>query len=420
MKQRLESYKVTLKIKNLKIEAFMEGFLRGAVLRYFPQKAPIFLLEISCEKDLKQISFLKKIHPLSEVIVVFKLPQVKLMRRALDRGAFHVFQVPLQREEFLLVLNRIESWWEFQKESCLWRGRGVLSQKIKKQISCLKDEKGPLLIEGESGAGKEIVAQLLSSPHKPFVCVNVAGLSESLFESQMFGYKKGAFTGADRDHEGLVLKAHRGDLFLDEIEALSLSSQAKLLRFLENQEVRAIGSSKVQKVECRILAATNECLTQKVKKGEFRADLLWRLRCKTIELPPLRDRKEDIESLVELFFSQDTKKRKKTLSKEALLCLKEYNWPGNVRELKKVSENLLCYTLLPVIEREDVEPFLYPYNSFSGPSSYQNLNSMVKEYEKEVIRSCVYKYKALDEVQRVLGLSRATLYKKLKYYKIIY
>ena len=286
----------------------------------------------------------------------------------------------------------------------------------------MKDETGPVLIEGESGTGKEVVAQLLSSHKKAFVCINVASLSDTLFESQMFGYKKGSFTGAHKDYEGLVLKARGGDLFLDEMEALSLSSQAKLLRFLETGEFRALGSSKTQKVDCRILASTNECLTEKVKKGEFRADLLWRLRAKTIKLPLLRERKEDIEELAIYFFSQDPRKRKKTFTKEALLCLKEYNWPGNIRELKKVSENLLSQTALPILDREDVEPFLHSYDTFSTSflSSYESLSSKVKEYEKELIKSCFYKHQDLKKVQKVLGLSRASLYKKLKCYKIKY
>ena len=188
-----ESLSVKENSSFLELQSFLDDTLKSAFLRHSPQRAPIFLLEITEKKDLDHIERLKNKHPLSQVLVVFSSSHVSLMRQALKRGAFYVFQKPLHTEEFLLALKRIEFWWDLQKEDCLWRGKSPLSQKVKKEISFLKEEKGPFLIEGESGTGKDVVAHLLCFSHRPFLCVNMATLNENLFESQMFGFKKGAF-----------------------------------------------------------------------------------------------------------------------------------------------------------------------------------------------------------------------------------
>ena len=410
-------YKLSLKGCAPKIKEFLKETPQWTLQA--PELSPhAFLVEVKQPEDLSTVCRLKKQYKRAEIIVFSPLCHNPLMRRALDRGAFYALEAPIRKKEFLFLLKKLEDWWLFQQTNTLWVGNSLASQRIKKEICLLKNEPGPLLIEGESGTGKDIVAQLLSSPDRPFVCVNMASLPENLFESQMFGHEKGAFTGAHHHHKGFIESAKNGDLFLDEIEALSLSSQAKLLRFLENQEIQILGKATTKKIHCRVIVATNESLEEKVRRKEFREDLLWRLKSKVLHLPPLRQRKEDILPLIKFFISQDKAERKKTLTPQALLCLKEYAWPGNIRELKKVTENLLCRCALPLIEKQDVEPFLCSYAP-SAPK-IEGLSLMLKEYEKDIITKCLHEHKSVTKTQKILGLSRSALYKKIKSYSIDY
>ena len=242
-----------------------------------------------------------------------------------------------------------------------WVGESAASQSIRRQIAQLKNEAGPILIEGESGTGKEVTAQLLHAqqPGNPFVAINVASVPELLFESEFFGHVKGAFTGADQNKMGLAEAASGGDLFLDEVEALSPALQAKLLRFLETGEVRRVGAKESIHVKTRVIAASNRNLNTLVAEGKFREDLLWRLSGKKILLPPLRERPEDIDELAKHFLSLD-KYRKKEIVDDAMHVLRSYQWPGNVRELKRVCEQLLLSSPLPLVRKDDVLAVIRP------------------------------------------------------------
>jgi transcriptional regulator with PAS, ATPase and Fis domain len=248
----------------------------------------------------------------------------------------------------------------------------------------------------------------------------MAGLSESLFESEFFGHIRGAFTGADQNRMGLAEAAHGGDLFLDEIEALPLSNQAKLLRFLESGEVRRLGSRDSIHVSVRVIAATNQNLQEMVQKGQFREDLLYRINGKKIRLAPLRERKGDVSALAQHFLSLD-QRRSKTISAEALFLLEEHVWPGNVRELKRFCEQLVIHAPLPIIRSEDVRQFMAPQIVSDDGFRFdfgQGLGPLVEAFETKAIQKCLEQTNDVDEAARVLQVSRSNLYKKIKDLKI--
>lgn len=380
-------------------------------------------------EGLEVIQKLKLEQPFIEAIAMSGDLDIENMEKGLKAGASRFLAKPIQPEELQLNLDKIEELWLLRGaiqrgtiKSTPWLGQSLASQKVQEQVAAFKGEEGPFLIEGESGTGKEVVAQLLHSQRadRPFVAVNVASIPENLFESELFGHVKGAFTGADQNKMGLIEAAHGGDLFLDEIEAMPLPQQAKLLRFLESGEIRRVGAKESVIIKARVIAATNRPLKDLVAEKKFREDLLWRLSGKKIALPPLRERKDDISILANTFLNSDNR-RKRELTDEGLVALQNYDWPGNVRELKRVCEQLLVACPLPVVRREDVARVVQPY-SFVGQSTpidfSLGLTRIVNEYEAHVITKCLEQYQDIDEVARHLDMSRSNLYKKIKDHNI--
>jgi len=358
-----------------------------------------------------------------------------LMESCLKSGAQRFLAKPLTPEEILLVLEKIEALWDLRsfdatanRNSTRWVGNSEPSQKIKKRVAELRGETNPVLIEGETGCGKEVIARLLHEQEgeRPFIAVNIASIPEHLFESEMFGHMKGAFTGADQNKIGLAEAAHGGDLFLDEIEALPLTQQVKLLRFLESGEIRRVGSKESSHVKTRVIVASNKSLDKMVAAGEFREDLLYRLSSQKIKLPPLRERREDIDELAKHFLEAERPRRNKSFTDDGLSALQKYNWPGNVRELKRVCEQLSLTSPLPVIRAEDVTMWVTPSVASGGTAvpSYtiidfdRGLNLLVEDFEAHVIRTCLKQVKDVEEAGKILKVSRSNLYKKIKDYKI--
>lgn len=365
-------------------------------------------------------------HAHLEVIAMSGNLDRQLMEQCLKAGASRFLAKPLSLDEVVLTLDKIEALFLMQSATARantpnarWVGSSQASQSVQRQIAQLRNEDGPILIEGESGTGKEVTAQLIHAQEKgtPFVVINVASVPENLFESEFFGHVKGAFTGADQNKMGLAEAAQGGDLFLDEIEALSLPLQAKLLRFLETGEVRRVGGKETVTVQTRVIAATNRNLNQMVADGKFREDLLWRLNGKKILLPPLRDRKDDIQELALHFIGRD-KARKKEIGPDALEILQNYPWPGNVRELRRVCEQLMLTAPLPVLRKEDVLQVIRPVAQNMGAQANVDLSrglvDLVNEYEAQLIQKALDQQNDIDEVARLLKISRSSLYKKIK------
>lgn len=377
-------------------------------------------------EGVKVIENLRKADPHLDIVAISGDLDRDLMEKCLKAGASRFLAKPLNKDEFLITLDKIEAHLLLHAASnrsgyshLKWIGTGAASDKVRRQIAELKGEDGPILIEGESGTGKEVVAHLLHSQadRELLVNINVAAIPENLFESEFFGHTKGAFTGADQNKMGLAEAAHGGDLFLDEIEALTLPHQAKLLRFLENGEIRRLGANAGIKVQTRVIAATNKSLEEMVREKLFREDLLWRLKGKKIKLPALRERPEDIGVLCQHFFSMD-KARNKELSDEALNLMQHYSWPGNVRELKRVCEQLIVSSPLPIIRAEDVLPLIQPHAAGAVPSGSldysRGLATLINDFEAHVLEQCLEKVRDIDHAAKLLKISRSSLYKKLK------
>jgi transcriptional regulator with PAS, ATPase and Fis domain len=282
-----------------------------------------------------------------------------------------------------------------------------------------------VLIKGETGTGKELFANAIqresSRADKPFICLNCAALSESLIESELFGHKKGAFTGAATNKTGLFEAADGGTVFLDEINSLPLSIQAKLLRFLESGECLAVGDTKVYQVNVRIIAATNADLNKQVKAGEFRRDLYYRLDVVPLELPPLARRLEDIEHLIKHFMAMVADKHSidpPKFSKSALAVLKQYPWPGNIRELRNLCERLSILLAGSVVVEAEHLPseFFSKHNvreleSFTLPDEGVNLESL----EKDLIQQALDRANGnRSKAAKLLGLSRDTLLYRMR------
>lgn len=381
-------------------------------------------------EGLDTLRTLRHIHPTMELIAMSGDLDRSLMEQGLKAGASRFLAKPIGRDELQLTLEKIEALVELRSahlatKPIRWIGSGAESQAILKKIAALKGERGPVLIEGESGTGKEVAALLIhqqDGANRPFVTVNLGAVPETVFESEFFGHVRGAFTGADQNKPGLIELASGGDLFLDEIEALPISSQAKLLRFLESGEVRRVGGRDTIKAPVRVIAATNRNLTQMVQDKEFREDLLWRLQGKHLVLPPLRNRTEDIGELARAFLAMESPRRNKSLAEDALRALREHAWPGNVRELKRICEQLSLYSPLPIVRADDVQHVLPTTPSAFSMGSFNltlGLAELVARFEAQVIRAAL-KASAddADRASELIGISRSSLYKKLKDYGV--
>ncbi|HPI39572.1 MAG TPA: sigma-54 dependent transcriptional regulator [Pseudobdellovibrionaceae bacterium] len=386
--------------------------------------------EMSKTQGPSIIKKLSQAHPQLEIVAMSGDLNRELMETCLKAGAQKFLGKPLHPEEVLLTLEKIEALWLLRNyettslERVKLIGKGNVTELLIKEISALRGEGNPVLIEGETGTGKEVVARLLNQQEgsRPFITVNVSSIPENLFESEMFGHVKGAFTGADQNKIGLIEAANGGDLFLDEIEALPSSMQAKLLRFLELGELRKVGAKENQFVKVRIISATNRSLEDMVSKGEFREDLLYRIKGKKITIPPLRSRIEDIPLLGQHFLESERPRKNKSFTPDGLEALQNYTWPGNIRELKRVCEQLNLVSPLPIIRKEDVMALISPsINSGSqttqgAPDFSVGLNKLVEAYEATLIRQCLKQNADMDKACEMLKISRSNLYKKIKDY----
>jgi len=299
-------------------------------------------------------------------------------------------------------------------------GRSPQMQQVFELIARIAQTGITVIIEGESGTGKELVARAIhqasSRARRPFVAVNCGALPENLLESELFGHVRGAFTGAVSNNPGLFEQANGGTIFLDEIGEMSPALQVKLLRFLQDGEIKRVGSNAVLKLDVRVLAATNRHLQTLVHDGKFRSDLYYRLNVIGIKLPPLRQRPEDIEILAAHFARKFAGRMRKTIAAllpEVLLRLRQYAWPGNVRELENVMERAVALTGNTTLEVADLPAHLREAASSTGSAARLPLREIERQYILDIVNACNDNY---DEAAKVLGIGRTTLWRKLKNY----
>lgn len=307
------------------------------------------------------LSRIQGILPDTPVVVVSAYSTIENAVRAVKLGAFDFLPKPFDPESVQLILAKLEQDLVFRarcealKHSLLgqdWylgniNGQSAAIGRLHSWILRVRHTRASVLIEGESGTGKELVARAIHADQGPFVAVNMAAIADELADSELFGHRRGAFTGATQDRKGLLLEANGGTLFLDEVNSMSPMIQAKLLRVLQERRVRSVGADREQEVDFRIISATNEKLEKRVQDGGFRRDLYHRLRVLGTTLPPLRERTEDIPLLAQKFmqhYSRAHGKRLRTIGPDALFYLQHLEWPGNVRELENLIEAavILC------------------------------------------------------------------------------
>jgi len=352
--------------------------------------------------------------------------------RAPKLGAFDFVEKPLSLEKTILVVRNALEYLRLEKENRRLRaeleerqqilGSSVPMKALRQQIALTAPTNGRVLIYGESGTGKELVAKALhahsSRSAMPFVEVNCAAIPEELIESEMFGHRKGSFTGASEDKVGKFQKADGGTLFLDEVGDMSSKTQSKVLRVLEEQRFEPLGSNQSVRVDVRVLAATNKKIEDEIAKNAFREDLFYRLNVIPFYVPALRERTEDIPILAAHFlrrFSEEYGKKGKEFSPAATEVLLAYPWPGNVRELKNLVERLVIMCPSPRIEPHHLPPELFRGASKSPQKPYESLQEARSAYEREfVLRKLEENRWNMTKAAASLGLERSHLYRKMR------
>jgi len=376
------------------------------------------------------------------IVIVTAYGTMDFTISAMEKGAVDYITKPFSFEDIEKVLKKVlsSSTQEIEEKPMEDEivGTSRKMQEVFKLIGRIAKSDITVLITGESGTGKELVAKAIhkysNRKDKPFVAVNCAALPPNLLEAELFGYEKGAFTGATSTKKGLFEQANGGTLFLDEIGELAPELQAKLLRVLQEKEIRRVGGNKTVKIDVRILAATNRNLEEEVRKGKFREDLFFRLNVVTVEIPPLRERREDIVPLALHFikkFSREFKLPVKELTPEAVEWLVNYDFPGNVRELENMILRAMVVSPVDVIDVSDLKPSAVVPSSPSFEEAIRsfvvdiftveqkeknNLYDLVVKAAEKILISEVLKFCNFNQVKaaKVLGIHRNTLRKKIK------
>jgi DNA-binding NtrC family response regulator len=388
---------------------------------------------------IQLLSAVKHKYPHIEFIVMTGYGTVKTAVEAMQLGAAHYIQKPLDPEELnLLILRAIEKKQLEEKVDRLraelrgkYRfenviGRSGVMQTVHEKMAAACGNRATVLITGESGTGKELVARGIhynSFKHDaPFVAVNCGALPKELIESELFGYKKGAFTGATGDSEGLFRAANGGTIFLDEIMEMSPELQVKLMRVLQERTIRHLGETREYPIDVRVIAATNKPITEALESGAVRKDLYYRLSVITIHIPSLRDRAEDIPLLVEHFLKKHQKNYANVVTgveSPAMDALMKYAWPGNVRELENLVEMLLAYGKSALIRIADLPERILDVAPHKRSAMLGDEVYTLKQAERQLVINALAKSKGNKSLAaQMLGISRKSLYKKLLDYGI--
>lgn len=398
------------------------------------QVFPIIIIEAF--QDLahvkNQITMLNHNFEHTQILLIQKNENIIEANNILNQGVFWCLSHPINRETFLTLLHKAFILFEFKKENSnlqnalrydfkIPMGKSQIMQKVLEQVNCIKNLESSILLYGASGTGKSMLAEYIhrssTRAKKAFLSLSCAALPHDLLESELFGYEKGAFTGAHRSKKGCFELAEEGTLFLDEIAELPLDIQAKLLKILQDFEVRRLGSENSRKINVRIITATNKNLEEMCQQGTFRKDLFFRLDVLRLFIPSLSERKEDILTISDKILSQIAKKRDQKryfLMPEALNKLENYNWPGNIRELENVLERASAFANDGYIKPDDL---VFSFLSKKETQIIENTNLYgftIKELEKKAIQDTLLACQGNKQLAaKHLGVSLKTLYNKL-------
>jgi DNA-binding NtrC family response regulator len=385
--------------------------------------------------DIDGIELIKRVKEKHDNIYFIVMTAFGTMEKALEAGklgVFHFITKPFSMEQINSLLSKIKENIELKIENSEYKkilgkryefsniiGKCESMQKIFDIIEKVATIDVTVLITGESGTGKELVANAIHynslRKNKPLVKINCSALPENLLESELFGYEKGAFTGADKNHKGRFELAENGTIFLDEIGDMQLNLQAKILRVLQNKTIEPLGSAKTVNVNARVIAATNHDLEKKVDKQEFREDLFYRLNVVNIKLPPLRERTGDIEVLSDYMikkFNQEFNRNIKGISREVLKEFLKYGWPGNIRELENVIQHGIIFSESDIIDIKDL-PVTFNKKHSKISSGDKSLEGVEKQHIFEILEETSHN---ISKAAKILGIDRKTLYNKMAKY----
>ena len=441
-----ESLVIAFRDEGYQVEGVASG--EEAIQRLGNNVYDLVVTDLKMKKvdGLEVLKAVKNVNSSTEVVLITAYGTISTAVQAIRDGAYDYVTKPFRHQEILKVAKKA-----FEKKMLKdrvrylegeirdkYRFEGIVGNsnamlEVLKITSHVCRTESTVLVTGESGTGKELIARAIhyNSPRKDglFVVINCGALPENLQESELFGHVKGAFTGAIRDKMGLFQQAQKGTILLDEIGETLPSTQVKLLRFLQDGEIRPVGGNKAIYVDTRIIAATNENLEKAVESGKFRKDLFYRINVIRIHIPPLRERREDIPLLVEYFLEkilEKFKKGKRVFSEEAMYAFMNYDWPGNIRELQNMIERAVALSKSEIINVDEL-PLPVPVEEFAAlsrnPLDDERKKSFIvttlAEQEKNAIIEALNKYGGNQtKVSQVLGISTTTLWRKIKKYRI--
>ncbi|NOR15639.1 MAG: response regulator [Candidatus Aminicenantes bacterium] len=412
-----------------------------ALKKFVHQEYDLILLDLLMPgmDGIEVLRQLKKIDPHVVIIIITAYASVESAISAMKTGAFDYIQKPFKHDELILTIERALEHKKLLKENLRLKselkkkfsfeniiGKSQVMQNVFETIKAAAPTRSTILIQGESGTGKELVARAIHLNSEridfPFITVNSGSLPPDLLESHLFGHVKGAFTGAFGQKKGLFEAAHKGSIFFDEISCLNVETQAKLLRVMQEKEFMHLGGTKTIKVDVRVIAATNTSLEELISMNKFREDLFYRLNVIKLELPPLRQRKDDIPLLVKHFLAKYAKENHKDIqeiSEDVMDILEVYDWPGNIRELENLIERAVVLSKTKVITRGSLPPFLLNNpdedSSVSEISSSTNLKDQLNAFQIKAIKDALKRTKGIQKkAAALLGVRATTLNEMIK------
>ncbi len=412
-----------------------------AALAFVERESPDIViadLKLPQMSGVELLRRVKEIRPATELAIMTGHGTIESAVDAMKLGAYDYIEKPFRVEKMRSLLQRMSEKVRLVAENQFLRDRvdaeerldGIIGtsakiQDVLRMIARLKNSNTPVLITGESGTGKELVARAIHfrgpMAQRPFVAVDCGALVPTLMESELFGHEKGAFTGALKSKKGLFEAANGGTIFLDEVGELPLEMQAKLLRVLQEKEIRPVGSNEKVPVDVRVIAATNRDLDSAYRAGAFRKDLFFRLNVVTIHMPALRERRSDIPALVRCFLERHAPGENVQVSEAAMKVLLQYEWPGNIRELENSVARALALGDRKTIGQKDLPPSIISVQEgeISGEDAGALAHTALADMERRAIVR-VFEQVGGDKTLagKMLGISRATLYRKLKQYQI--